>query len=171
MDNPPPDRQINSFPYPRVSLLTEDKLFDSSSGLPSISRLTKHLQEEGHLDEKCALRLVELARKIFEREPNMLIVQRPVTIVADIHGQFYDFLTILAAGGDPSKTRYLFLGDYVDRGQFECECIFLLFALKIKYPDNIHLLRGYVYFFRQSVTRYYFVNHRYFNKTERVYNS
>jgi serine/threonine-protein phosphatase 2B catalytic subunit len=144
MDKPPPDRQINTIPYPRVHLLTEDKLFHSSSGLPSVRQLTKHLQEEGRLDEKCALRLVEQARQIFEREPNILNVQRPVTIVADIHGQFYDFLTILSAGGDPATTRYLFLGDYVDRGQFECECIFLLFALKINYPQNINLLRGYV---------------------------
>ncbi|UJR38499.1 hypothetical protein I4U23_031166 [Adineta vaga] len=142
MDQPPSDRIINDIPYPRASLLTEEKLFDPSTGLPSISRLTKHLREEGHLDERCALRLVELARGIFEREPNMLLVQRPVTIVADVHGQFYDLLTILSAGGDPSNTRYLFLGDYVDRGQFECECIFLLFALKIKYPQNINLLRG-----------------------------
>jgi len=147
MANPPPDRQVNSVPYPRSHLLTENELFDSSSGLPSIRRLTKHLQEEGLLDERCALRLIELARQIFEHEPNMLIVQRPLTIVADIHGQFYDLLTILSAGGDPATTRYLFLGDYVDRGQFACECIFLLFALKINYPQNINLLRGYVYFF------------------------
>ncbi|CAF1447046.1 unnamed protein product [Adineta ricciae] len=127
MDNPPPDRQIHDIPYPRATLLTEQELFDSSSGLPSISRLTKHLQQEGHLDERCALRLVEMARAVFEREPNILTVKRPVTIVADIHGQFYDLLTILAAGGDPTKTRYLFLGDYVDRDQIS---------------SNINLLRG-----------------------------
>jgi len=144
MDKPPLDRQINTIPYPQARLLIEDKLFHSSSGLPSVRQLTKHLQEEGRLDEKCALRLVEQARQIFEHEPNILKVQRPVTIVADIHGQFYDLLTILSAGGDPASTRYLFLGDYVDRGQFECECIFLLFALKINYPQNINLLRGYV---------------------------
>jgi len=144
MENPPPDRKIDSVPYPQARVLTEDKLFDPSSGLPSIRRLTKHLQQEGHLDERCALRLIELAREIFSHEPNILTVQRPVTIVADVHGQFYDLLTILAAGGEPASTRYLFLGDYVDRGQFECECIFLLFALKINYPKNIHLLRGYI---------------------------
>lgn len=144
MANSPADRKDATFPYPRAELLTESKLFDSSSGLPSISRLKKHLQEEGRLDERCALRLIESARKVFEQEPNILIVQRPATIVADIHGQFYDLLTILAAGGDPATTRYVFLGDYVDRGQFECECIFLLFAMKIKYPKNINLIRGYV---------------------------
>ena len=143
----PLDRQINTVPYPKTGLLTEDKLFDPSSGLPSIRRLTKHLQDEGFLEERCAIRLIEQTRQVFEREPNMLIVERPVTIVADIHGQFYDFLTILSAGGDPATTRYLFLGDYVDRGQFACECIFLLFALKLNYPQNINLLRGYVYSF------------------------
>ena len=145
MNNPPSDRQIKSVPYLRTNLLTEENLFHSSSGLPSIPLLTRHLRKEGRLDEKCALRLIEFARRIFEHEPNMLKVQRPVTIVADIHGQFYDLLTILAAGGDPAKVPYLFLGDYIDRGQFECECIFLLFALKINYPKNINLLRGYVY--------------------------
>ena len=137
-------RQINSVPYPQASLLTEDELFHSSTGLPSISRLKKHLQGEGRLDEKCALRLIELARKLFVQEPNILNIEKPLTIVADIHGQFYDLLTILAAGGNPAETRYLFLGDYVDRGQFECECVFLLFALKVNYPQNICLLRGYV---------------------------
>jgi serine/threonine-protein phosphatase 2B catalytic subunit len=136
------DRPINSIPYPQVNLLTKTDLFDSSSGLPSIRRLIQHLQAEGHLDEQCALHLVGLARQTFEHEPNILVIQRPVTIVADIHGQFYDLLTILSAGGEPANSRYLFLGDYVDRGQFACECIFLLFALKLNYPQNINLIRG-----------------------------
>jgi serine/threonine-protein phosphatase 2B catalytic subunit len=139
------DRQVNSISYPQVNRLRKSDLFHSSSGLLSIRRLVRHFQGEGRLDEQCALHLTDLVREKFEREPNILIVQRPVTIVADIHGQFYDLLTILSAGGEPAKTRYLFLGDYVDRGQFECECIFLLFALKLNYPQNLNLLRGWVY--------------------------
>jgi len=34
------------------------------------------------------------------------------------------------------------LGDYVDRGMHSLETIWLLLSLKLKYPNQIHLLRG-----------------------------
>ncbi|KAL8147506.1 hypothetical protein AgCh_004998 [Apium graveolens] len=37
---------------------------------------------------------------------------------------------------------YLFLGDYVDRGQHSLETIALLLALKVEYPLNVHLIHG-----------------------------
>jgi serine/threonine-protein phosphatase 2B catalytic subunit len=75
-------------------------------------------------------------------EPNLLYLQDPVTIVGDVHGQFYDMREIFRLGGNPEATKYLFLGDYVDRGNYGVEIILTLYALKIAYPNLIFMLRG-----------------------------
>jgi len=51
-------------------------------------------------------------------------------------------LEVFKLSGWPPHTHYLFLGDYVDRGYYSVECVCLVVALKVRYPQQVHLIRG-----------------------------
>ncbi|KZL70954.1 protein phosphatase 2A (calcineurin-like phosphoesterase) [Colletotrichum tofieldiae] len=48
----------------------------------------------------------------------------------------------VSASSQSAETRFVFLGDFVDRGYFSLETFTLLMCLKAKYPDRIVLVRG-----------------------------
>ena len=51
-------------------------------------------------------------------------------------------LELFKAGGEIPNTRYIFIGDFVDRGYYSIETFTLLMCLKVKYSSAITLLRG-----------------------------
>jgi len=68
---------------------------------------------------------------------------KTMRVVGDTHGQYWDVMNLYKLAGMPSKDNpFMFNGDLVDRGSWGIENIFLVFAMKVKDPANVHLNRG-----------------------------
>ncbi|KAH7824595.1 putative Serine/threonine-protein phosphatase PP1 [Monocercomonoides exilis] len=82
---------------------------------------------------------------LLRNEASLLQVKPPCKVFGDIHGDYEALLKFFENFGDPRERTdlsYLFLGDYVDRGEYSVLVVVLLFALKLRYPTRIFLLRG-----------------------------
>jgi hypothetical protein len=83
--------------------------------------------------------------ELLEDEPRCHFLQSPVYVFGDIHGNLEDLHffsdNLWKLGMELTAGKFLFLGDYVDRGLNCLECIAYLFGLKILHPNKIVLLR------------------------------
>jgi serine/threonine-protein phosphatase 2B catalytic subunit len=75
-------------------------------------------------------------------EPNLLQVTGVVWVIGDIHGQFYDLTQLCLNKVNMEADTLLFLGDYVDRGNFSIEVMLSLLVMKLNRPQGVFLLRG-----------------------------
>lgn len=107
----------------------------------------QQLEIPNPLQREEIMNLIMLSIKAFQDEPIMLEIEAPAKIFGDIHGQYSDLLRLFDLVGFPSDAphshhKFLFLGDYVDRGKQSIEAICLLLAFKLRYPRHVFLLRG-----------------------------
>ncbi|CAJ0584064.1 unnamed protein product, partial [Mesorhabditis spiculigera] len=86
-------------------------------------------------------------------EPHLIkekAVARPqgrTIVVGDIHGNLNDLWRIIHAWlsdvvGQGPKQNIIFLGDIVDRGDRQLECLILIMAYKTLFPEQVFILRG-----------------------------
>eukprot|EP00035_Acanthoeca_spectabilis_P020325 m.432321 g.432321 ORF g.432321 m.432321 type:complete len:480 (+) comp17418_c0_seq1:101-1540(+) len=135
-------RAVVGVPHPATKVLQVEDVYPRGAAKPEYRLLLEHFKQEGRISNEACIRILSEVTEVLRLEPNVLNVPAPVSIVGDIHGQFFDLVKLFQVGGDPANTRYLFLGDYVDRGYFSLECVIYLWALKLNFPKTIHLLRG-----------------------------
>ncbi|KAG5483544.1 hypothetical protein CUR178_07866 [Leishmania enriettii] len=105
-------------------------------------------------NEDYIMRLCAAATEVLVKEPTLLelelMAHDTLVVVGDIHGQFQDlYRSVLCqqydrrrCNTDGRDRRFLFMGDYVDRGPHSLEVVLLLLALKVEYPTLVYLTRG-----------------------------
>ena len=112
--------------------------------MPDVDLIKQYLFEGGRLSKDLVMQLMMKAKKRLSAESNMVRVEGKAFIIGDIHGQFYDLIEMLRKIPKPGhkNAKIVFLGDYVDRGNYGPEVAAYLFALKLNYPNDVFLLRG-----------------------------
>ena len=93
------------------------------SGKHDVDSWLETVKSGGILDERDPRILCEKLKEILIEESNVQPVSAPVTVCGDIHGQFHDLLDLFKIGGWVPETRYIFMGDFVDRGYHSVETL------------------------------------------------
>jgi hypothetical protein len=89
---------------------------------------------------------------LIQNDSSLIKLRSPCKVFGNLYGRYNDLMRFFESFGHPSDEgqmgdiyvmQYIFLGDFCDRGCYSLEVVFLLLALKVKYPEYIYLIRGH----------------------------
>lgn len=87
--------------------------------------------------------MLDDVEKILVKEQNLLkIYGDDIIVVGDLHGNGHSFRKIMKRAPFIQGRKYVFLGDYVDRGDESVEIVNEIFRMKLERPGDVILLRG-----------------------------
>jgi len=126
---------------------TQETKWDSEDGaeIEATYRpgLVVHLmQDTTTLSFDAAMKLLEDARQSFLLKPLLVDIQGPIYVIGELNGDFNGLINIFETLGTPPETRYLFLGNIIGNRPQSLGVALLLFALKVYYPEDVHIIRG-----------------------------
>ena len=102
-------------------------------------------QKISKLKYKTISRILNEARGKLGQE-NLLIElnnkEKHVFIIGDIHGNLKSLLKLIDLVRSNKASHVIFLGDIVDRGPFQLECLITVLILKILEPNIYYILKG-----------------------------
>lgn len=93
--------------------------------------------------ESILKKLCEESKKVNVQVFPVTPIHLDIVVVGDLHGNLHNLLEIFRKFGDPPRTKYLFIGNIIDYGDFSLECLALLLALNTLYPTDVYVLRGH----------------------------
>jgi len=101
----------------------------------------------GRLSIKLVMKILRTTYRMLKQVTNIAHVDvkegGKLHVIGDIHGQLSDLLHILDEAGFPAEdNKYIFNGDFVDRGQNSVECICIMLAMYAADPTCVFLNRG-----------------------------
>ncbi len=93
------------------------------------------------------IKILQNAKKIFENENillefNLKNKDEMIYVIGDIHGNFETLVKLIEIIEEKNPNMVIFLGDIVDRGPKQLECLLIVLTLKILNPQRYYLLRG-----------------------------
>ncbi len=127
-------------------------------------------------------KILQNAKDFFEKE-NLLLEfnlkdkDKEIYVIGDIHGNLDTLLKLIEIINKNNPEVVIFLGDIVDRGPKQLECLLIILALKILDSQKYYILKGnhetlemnqYYGFFQDFVNR--FNNSDNFNEILKLYN-
>lgn len=127
-------------------------------------------------------KIFKTAKNIFDEEYLLLEFNvkenvEDVYVIGDIHGNLNTLMKLIEIVNKNNPKLVIFLGDIVDRGSKQLECLLIVLILKILYPLKYYILRGnhetlemneYYGFFQDFILR--FKDRNKFNEILNIYN-
>lgn len=88
----------------------EQVLTQAAAATVDLDECIERLYKKELLADSVIEAICAKTKELLMKESNVVHIAAPVTVVGDIHGQFFDMIEIFKIGGFCPDTNYLFLG-------------------------------------------------------------